>query len=288
MRKSRLVYWVCYTVVLTILTMILVQVNREDEILLTYCVQEQQERFQTRIEETFPLKVQFVTDKQEAQVILTDSITQQESSNYQRIAFTPLTVAVSSNSKNQKWYQELGYLSENKNTFYFDKLVEDAVAGNFTEKVYCPKENTVKGDLFYDFLLITVNQGRYPKEGEEMQKAKEKVDCFLALPYVIRVDTGEWVQNKRSLDKEICLIFEADVSEFANEDDCNICYPEITVLYQLWYKDKVAERNLIDKEFWEFSYRKQLCVYDYYRLDGLVTDSDWQKEFSYVEVPLED
>lgn len=294
MRKGRLIYWGIYILVLTVFSFLVynkdsIFTKKEEENLSVYCIQELQESFRSRIEKVFSVQVQFVESEEEAQVILKDKITQEESKQYTSIAATPLVIGVSRESKIREEYQKLGYLSEDDNSFAVDNLIEDAIAGNFTNKIYCPQSNTVQGELFYDFLLMTVNHGKYPKN-EELKEAKEKVDTFLSLPFVYRVNIEQWLQAKQELKEEICFAYETDIFPYACKEYCRMYYPQITVVYQLYYVDK-ENRNtsLIDQDTWwsVYSYRRDLRESERYRINGQGV-SDLQKEFSYVEIPLQE
>lgn len=299
MRKGRITFWGIYTILLVMITLIshnkeIIKVffeekEKPEEILQVYCIESERESFKKRMEKIQSAKVNFVEDKNQAQIVITDEIGAEEETKYQVIAYTPLVIGISTDSKIKKEYQKLGYLSKEDDTiFYFDKLIEDVLEGEFTQNIYCPKEDCIKGKIFYDFLLTTVNHGKYPKK-EELEVCEEKVNAFLNSSSVYQINVEKWLTEKKTLDGQICISYETDLLPFISTMNYNVDmqYPETTLLYKLYYNqtsdqfDFLHEHNTLGNSYCQDLYRIRN-----YRCEGKIHYSRHQSNFSYTEIPL--
>ncbi|MFR2534354.1 MAG: hypothetical protein ACLS95_03875 [Clostridia bacterium] len=298
MRKGRIIFWGIYAILLVMITLIcnnkevikafFEEKEKPEEILQVYCIESEKESFKERMEKIQSATVNFVEDKDQAQIVITDVISSEEETKYQVIAYTPLVIGISTDSKIKKEYQKLGYLSKEDDTiFYFDKLIEDVLEGEFTQNIYCPKEDCIKGEIFYDFLLITVNHGKYPQK-EELEVCEEKVNAFLSSSSVYQVNVEKWLREKKTLDGQICISYETDLLPFISTINYNVQmqYPETTLLYKLYYSqinnqfDFLHEHNTLGNSYYQDLYRVRN-----YRCDGK-SYLKYQRNFSYTEIPL--
>ena len=114
-------------------------------------------------------------------------------SEYTKIAYTPFVVAYNYSSSNIKKFVKSGLLEEAffNNIYHeinFDKVVEEVIEEgkweNFgvkdmgTMKVFYPSPESEYYCDYYDFMLVTVNGGFYPKNESEMEKAVECIHRF--------------------------------------------------------------------------------------------------------------
>jgi len=115
--------------------------------------------------------------------------------------------------------------------------------------IYCPQPDTVEGELFYKFLLITLNNGKYPENNLEEIDAKAKK--FLDSPNIIQTDIASRIEKlgEEMPEGDIYILFEADFLNHAQEyAKILVTYPELTVIKQVYLqfnnkelKDKITD-----------------------------------------------
>ena len=139
--------------------------------------------------------------------------------------------------------------------------------------IYCPSRDTVDGELFYKFLLITLNDGKYPDNN--LKEISQKADAFYDSPNVIQVDVSSKISKLGNSINEydIYCIFEADLLKVARENtDICVTYPLITVSKHIFlqinkneFKDSIvnafnengiiSSKSLKSKLYWNNYYR---------------------------------
>jgi len=310
MRKGRLLFWLISFILCA--TIIIIYKEKEHQIsydektpVYVCCTQKFQEDIKKAIEKSSfgkTNRVVFIDSKQEANFILTDEITK-EDEGYKKIAWSPLVVAIDDTTKDKiKSYEDGGYITEDDDvyTIYFDSIIQATIDGKWEDKIFCPKLSTMEGKKFYDFLLINVNNGRYPKE-QELQECTEKVNSFLNSNIVIEGDVKDRLKNKGTVKNELYVLFENDVYDIFSqaEAEYDISYPSNTVLYE-WYLKYSGENakdienimkhtgflssgNRINEILREYYLRTEQFNYDLNYSN--LSDSDG---FSYVNIPLKE
>lgn len=312
MRKERIIFWITSLVICAI---IIIWVKKEESVIpyeereptKVYCIDEVKEEIKKIIEDSNfgdTHRVIFTDNKDEAEFVLTDRVTSKDD-GYERLAWSPLIVAFDNTTKNkEKSYIKDGYLIEAENGYTyaidFQKVIEATLEGKWTDKIYCPKVTTREGEIFFDFLLININSGKYPQNSEELEKCTEVANKFLSSKLVLQCDSKEKLKNKKVLENEICIIFEKDIYNMSSDSyDFEISYPIDTVLYEIYYCYKGSNekelRSIMNKGFsGDYSKLEKVIRYDmicrfekhtetfatkYYKVrDG----------FSYVEIPLKE
>lgn len=117
--------------------------------------------------------------------------------------------------------------------------------------IYCPISDTMEGRLFYEFLLITINDGKYPTSN--VDEIKEMADQFLASPNIIQTDVASKI-NKLGSSLEygdMYILFESSLLASADSSaDICVTYPEVTVVKQLYlqYRNSEIEEG-VSKQF---------------------------------------
>lgn len=312
MRKNRLYFWIVSIVICAII--IVLYKNNENKIpeeqrkpYKVYCTEES---FREEIEEFVKgtsikdtHRVSFTDNKDEAELIFSDKILSSDI-GYEKIGWSPLVIAFDYRKDKVKSYEEQGYISEERHiyTIQFDKIIEATLEGKWKEKIYCPKLQTRRGELFFDFLLININEGRYPTNDEEMQESVKKANEFLQSKVVVQLDSTDRLKSKRDVKDELYITFENDVYEI-NDDDCTygISYPSNTVIHE-WYWKCLGEN---EKEMREHSQKEKwytaindfgdIMYYGHIRSKQCASfsanSSTSYKEsegFSYVDIPLKE
>ena len=147
----------------------------------------------------------------------------------------------------------------------------DLGGNNDKIKIYCPLENTVDGNLFYQFLLITINDGRYPKDN--LTEIEEKANTFLNSSNVIQTDVADKISKlgDSSIGNDIYCLFEEDFLSAANsEADISIAYPAVTVSKNIYlqFNNSKLKKGLTDAfkgNLFEDSVFSDLYYSEFYR-----------------------
>ena len=311
MRKGRIIFW---TISLVICAIIILEVKIEESVIpyeereptKVYCIDEVKEEIKKIIEDSNfgdTHRVIFTDNKDEAEFVLTDRVTSKDD-GYERLAWSPLIVAFDNTTKNkEKSYIKDGYLIEAENSYTytidFQKVIEATLEGKWTDKIYCPKVTTREGEIFFDFLLININSGKYTKNSEELEKCTEVANKFLSSKLVLQCDSKEKLKNKTVLENEICIIFEKDIYNMSSDSyDFEISYPTDTVLYEIYYCYKGSNekelQSIMNKVFFsDYSKLEEVIRYDMscrFEKHTTVSTSYYRVSdgFSYVEIPLKE
>jgi len=250
-------------------------------------------------------RVEFVGSKDEAELVFTDNILSSDT-EYEKIGWSPLVIAFDIDKKKVKSYEKEGYITEDNNDTYtikFDKIIDETLEGNWKEKIYYPNLDTVEGKLFYDFLLININGGAYPKDEEKKQECISKANKFLECDSLIQADTKKRLEAKRKVEGEIYVIFENDISQLAFADEYSeygVAYPGDTVIKE-WYwkcKSENAEKTRenftykgvldVNSDLGKMLTNKYIRSNENQKFDKLVSNTRVGQGFSYVEVPLKE
>ena len=315
MRENRLSFWITSLVICACVIFIHYKVKdikgkilpyEERQIAYVYSPEEFQESLKDTIEVTSILedfygnthKVAFTDDKNIANLILTDRITLSDK-DYEKVGWTPLIVVSDEDSKKVKAYKEDKYLIESGNNTYqidFQKIMADVKSGSWKDKIYYPKMNTREGELFYDFLLINANSGKYPDNDNAMKTAKETVDSFLSSDYLVETDTVDRLKTVMKVKDSLYIVFEKDIYEM-NDDSCYsymISYPTETVVQEWYccYKGDDAEKlkSVRLSEIMEDKRIRNKNNSDAYKSDkhGNRTRFYESDGYSYVSIPLKE
>lgn len=151
--------------------------------------------------------------------------------------------------------------------------------------------------MFYQFLLINANSGKYPESKEQIESSTKKVKDFLKSDVVVKCDTKDRLNKKRKVENELYIIFEKDLKGIRNQEyKFKVSYPTNTVLYEFYYlcqgehKKEIVE--VINKRDWRFEYNIKAIMYNkdirYENAKNAYSDYfNEQAGFSYVDIPLD-
>lgn len=304
MRKERIIFWLISFIICIVLFFIYKKEeskipDEEKSELPVYCSEELREDIKKIIESSSIGKknrVVFEENKGEAEIILTDRITVSDN-GYERIGWSPLIVVFDNTEKMDNYILE----AENGSyTIKFDKIIEDTVKGVWKDTIYCPKPNTREGELFFDFLLININYGKYPSNEEELEHCTRRANEFLNSSTVIQMDPLERLKYKKTVEGELYIVFEKDITKIASYDSYKftVSYPTNTILYELYYycssnNKEELEKELKKEKFWEGGNELQYVMNLNY-IRGVTHTSAYKHykgitdNFSYVEIPLKE
>lgn len=264
-----------------------------------------------------------VSDSTKADFTFTSDISMiNTSSEYSIVGYSPLVICLKNNENLNNYLKTVtkeGFLTCNSSnkiknsssdniTCDFNRIIDAVINGEDWSdlggedkkiSIYCPSPNTVEGKLFYDFLLITINDGKYPESNFET--VKQKADLFLNSENVIQTDVEAKIEKLNGeLQEDIYILFEADlISATKKQGDVCITYPETTVVKQLYLQynnDNLEETitEVFDKSSIEvYSLYSTLRYHYYYRSSSypaLTTDNNYpayfnvQEGFNYYEL----
>lgn len=212
--------------------------------------------------------------KGEYKIVMTDDVSKSNivvqtgkefDSEYTQIAYTPFVVAYNQSGINIKKFIKSGLLEEAffNNNYYeinFNKVVEEVVEEgkweNFgvkdmgTIKVFYPAPETEYYFDYYDFMLVTVNGGIYPKTESDMEKAIEQICRFEQSDYTEAVTDFVEKFDRVGGFMENCLyvIPEKVAADLAgrNSQYARLFYPTTTVYANYYMKADELGNKLVD------------------------------------------
>jgi len=179
----------------------------------------------------------------------------QNDADYQKLAFTPFVVAYNTSSNNKKKLAEVKVLLESPyDDDYLEvdflKIINEAIGeGKWANlnledenelKIFYPGEDTIYWHDFHDFLLVTVNNGKYPKTETEMQKAEETIEKFINSDCTEGVTNFyEQVQRTGGFPTSVIYILtEKDALDICSKQskNANTYYPTNVVYFNYYIK----------------------------------------------------
>ena len=258
-----------------------------------YCDKLFQDEVKDVIEKNKKYRVVFNDDKNNADFVLTDKIGKDDE-NYTRVGWSPLVVAIPQNPQIIKTYEKNGYIiikedSYNRNkgiNYYIDflKVINNTINGTWVTNIYCPKIDTVEGRFFKEFLISTVNDGKYPSTEEELENCEKEVKKFLESKNVIQTDVAQWYSDKKVLEDELCILFENEIYGGLNT------YPNNTVIHE-WYFSYPTNRQdlkkLFSKEkFFEMGNRIEHILY-MHNIRTKNAINSYSTGFSAIDIPID-
>ena len=206
-------------------------------------------------------KYETISDSKKADIVLTTDYSQiNTDKEYSVEGYSPLVVALKNTpnlnnylkSTTQKGFltsrnsKELKNTSEDNIVCDFSVIMQTVLnGGDWSDlggedkkiTIYCPNINSSDGRIFYDFLLITVNNGKYPS-AEALDVSIEKVEAFLNSPNVIQTDVEAKISTLSDAisESDIFVIFESDLVTVAKDFSSNISvtYPDTTVIKSVY------------------------------------------------------
>lgn len=268
MRKSRIKFWILTLIIAFVMYIaegFVAKFNAEKTPLYVYAPKDMEEAFESA------LKLSELKGAYE--IILTDDATKANIAvemgkefepGYTKLAYSPFVVAYSYEGKNIKTMIKNGLLQEafHNNSYYeiyFNKIVEEIIEeGNWETfgvkdlgkiKVIYPAPGTMYYPDYYDFMLVTVNGGAYPKTEVDLKLAMEQIDRFENSDYTEAVTdfsekynrTGGFAENTLYLIPER----EADNLIRTQSKYGRLFYPTVTVNANYYIKADELGQKLV-------------------------------------------
>lgn len=291
--KHRLIILFVFTITFIIITFIITPFKTDQNLQktdLSICLDENtKEIFETQFEETKKLYKYYnytvSTDSKKSDLTFTSDISMiDKSKEFSVEGYSPLVICFK-DAKNLNNYLKTvtkqGFLTcssskKIKNTSSdvincdFSRIIETIInGGDWSDlggedkkiTIYCPEPNTLESKLFYDFLLITINKGKYPTDN--LEEIKEKADLFLSVSNTIQTDVCSKISKLGGIlqEEDIYVVFESDLlSSTKGKGDICVTYPETTVIKQLY-----LQYNNLDKFSDSITSKSNLKSKYYYR-----------------------
>lgn len=216
----------------------------------------------------YSLKVSNKQNVKDPQFIITEDFSEISSTNYEVIGKSPLIVVMKKNKKNIKKIVatkkllavEKAFVSQDRAEIRFKRLMEAVIKDKSWEifgienkkiKIYYPELTSLEGKLFYQFLLITANDGSYPKEEDELKTSQEYVEEFLEKANVKGVDVMTRLTGVNDIENDIYVTFENNALQLDSNDYSDkiyIAYPTETIEKRIYFQSNTQIGNeMFDK-----------------------------------------
>jgi len=268
---------------------------------------------------------QIVNDSKTSDFILTSDVSQINLLNdYTVEGYSPLIICLkdSDNAKNYlKTNTKNGFLTCNDGAKKIKNSSNDSITCDFLRiinvvlkngdwsdlggedkkiTIYCPDPDSVDGKLFYEFLLITLNGGKYPKEN--LEEISLKAQKFLDSPNTVQTDVSSKIAKlgEEVEENDIYILFEEDFLKVANDyAKILVAYPELTVIKQIYMqfnnselKGKITDifekggmdYDSLSLDIWQELYYRTESRPDFTTQNGKTTSFNVQNGFNYYEL----
>ena len=247
-------------------------------------------------------KIVMTDDETKANIIVN---TQKEyDSEYEKIAFSPFVVAYNTEDNYASKMKKSGLLVKSKYAeddsddyleIDFLQIINEVIGNGSWEKfglknkgnieVFYPDKSTPYWSDFYDFMLVTVNNGKYPETEEEMKTAVEQIEKFENSKYTGAVENFEEKLQRTEEFTANCLwiIPEKVVSEIAYDNNkyATLFYPTTTTYLNYYIKcDEIGSKikSCFNEDgFWCSTFYSKLAGNDFRSVEypKLETISDY-------------
>ncbi len=279
MRKKRLIFWALCICISLILGYINDEYYKEKANLVVYAPEDMKEAFSVALKEAglnSNYRIAITTEKEKADICVDYG---KENNSYTKFAFSPFVVSYSSDENHIKDLKKDGvlieseyYTSEKYYDIDFKKVVDEVIEEGKWEnlgvddkklstiKIFYPAESTIYWDDFYDFMLVTVNNGTYPESIEKLENAEEYVGRFLKSSFTEPVtDFEEQVVRTNGFPESSFYVFPEKLGFQVSSDTGNYTrffYPTSTVNFNYYLKattdlGKRVVNSIDDSDFYE-------------------------------------
>lgn len=173
--------------------------------------------------------------------------------SYSKIAYSPFVVAFCDDKDLYKSLKKSKLLKTSKyEDDYCDFNLEKLINGVLDNKkmkelgflsemtILVPSDKSKYWSDFYNLMLVTVNNGVYPKDENQIQELKQKIDSFLNSKKVSKFDDlDEQLIRTNYFSKGAVYIIPEQEARYYNSDKskyCKFCYPLYTVNVNYYVK----------------------------------------------------
>lgn len=249
-----------------------------------------------------------MTDKENGADIVV-GYSKENDDSYTQFAFSPFVIAYNSSDSCFKALKKASIVvpSEYNNKFYeidFLKVIDEVIdegkwenlglSEHDTIRVFYPAKTTIYWHDFYNFMLVTVNGGAYPKTEDEMTKAVEKIDLFEKSSCTEAVTNFDEKIERTSgfSENTLYVIPEKTVYDLANghEEKTRLFFPLATVNFNYYVKGvsengKIVTSSFPDKFYSKLEYKDYRNKNAYELGDDYSLVYDERDVYQTIEVP---
>jgi len=232
--------------------------------------------------------IMLITDENNADVCV--EYGKKDVEGYTKFAFSPFIVAYSTDSSCLNKLKKAETIlpseyDEKYNEIDFKKVVNEVITEGLwknlgleklnTIKVFYPSRDSIYWQDFYDFMLVTINDGVYPNTEDELKKAEEIIKKFensICTEPVSDFDdkiirTGGFIQTAFFVMPEKTAIELAD----NNSEKGELLYPIHTVYFNYYIKGNEIGNQVINHFEKSDFYRYLICNEYRNKFDSKIT-----------------
>lgn len=306
-RLYRLLLWILTIFIAILSTSIYQYFFAPKTAIVVDCPSDMLSAFKSALKQTTdPKKFKIVIDNSKPDLIV--GYAKESDNAYKQIAFSPFVIGYTSDNNLEKKLEKLNTLIESKfSTEYYDldfSKVFDAIINNadlvelgFNNDlvIICPSESSIYWHDFYNFMLITGNNGVYPNSQEE-KTVKEKISKFFSSSHIRMTNNFEnQIINTDGFSNKVLYIIPEQTLEnlsYVKGYSCKVLYPLNTVNFYYYVKNCSSNGNKIfsatnSKDFvhyLHFNYyrsNEDPSIFSYRYCDGI------RNLYNAVEIPAD-
>ncbi len=315
MRGKRILQWVMAIVIASIFLFgegFFVELTKEKTPLTVYAPADMESAFKAALSNSglsSDYKIVMVEDMNGADVVV--DYGKENDETYTNFAFSPFVIAYNTSDSCFKALKKANTVipSEYNKSFYeidFLKVIDEVIEEGKWEnlglndhnqiKLFYPAENTVYWHDFYNFMLLTVNGGIYPKTETEMTRAIEKIERFIKSECTEAVTSfDEKIERTDGFaENTLYVIPEKTVYALSKDHDksTRLFFPLATVNFNYYVKGMSEAGSNVVNSLNDKAYAKlEYCDYrnkNYYELgDDYSKVYDERDVYQIIEIPKE-
>lgn len=282
LRTRRIIAWILCVILAVIFAAVDNHVNKEMAQITVNAPADMENAFRRALEDAGL--------KSEYEIVMNESMTanivvssgKADDPEYMKFAFSPFVIGYDFYAGN--YYKQLkksnvmtpSEFDKNLDEIDFQKVISEVIeegkwsnlgVGDLnTIKVFYPSEDTEYWHDFYDFMLVTVNGGKYPEE-TEMKNAEEAVQRFLNSSYTESVtDFSQQVERTGGFTSNAFWIL-PEKEFFSINRNVVLLYPKVTVYCNFYVKGDELGKKLINafdtKHSWDGNFYSKLYFKGY-------------------------
>ncbi len=282
LRTRRIIAWILCVILAVIFAAVDNHVNKEMAQITVNAPADMENAFRRALEDA-GLKSEYeivMTDSNTANIVVSSGKADEQ--EYMKFAFSPFVIGYDPSAN--KYYKQLqksnvitpSEFDKKLDEIDFQKVISEVIeegkwsnlgVGDLnTIKVFYPSEDTEYWHDFYDFMLVTVNGGKYPEE-TEMKNAEEAVQRFLNSGYTESVtDFSQQVERTGGFTSNAFWIL-PEKEFFSINRNVVLLYPKVTVYCNFYVKGDELGKKLINafdtKHSWDGNFYSKLYFKGY-------------------------
>lgn len=297
MRKNRILWWVL-CLVLAFITFksesFFAKMNVEKLPLYVYAPKKMEQAFNTALKSAnLKDEYEIIMTNDSSNANITVQMGKEFDDEYTKIAYSPFVIAYSSEDKNIENMIDKGLLQDaffdaEYKEINFNKVIEEVlkegkwenlgVEDMGTINVYYPAPDTDYYTDYYDFMLVTVNAGKYPKDENELKKAMEQISNFENSEYTEAINNFDEkiIRTGGFMENSIYLLPEQEAWMISNTSSNygRLFYPTITVYANYYVKADELGSKLVDV----FDDPNTFSGNFYEKIDEVIYRNDWDNK----------